>query len=663
MSNFYEVPNLLEQFQASLIKERVGIIEFAESPKYLGRRLYPRQKTLLKIIFLEELDDYDKSVIKEWQIGREGGGEVDIVPKLEWRMQYLRDNGYLHFRTVQLVGGRRSSKGYLSGIIIAYKAYLLTLYDDMHRELNIPSGKEIFFPIIADSLAQAKEHQFADASDAIIDCKQLQLQRLLGRSLQETVTIHTPSDLRRAAALRSQGVKVDRDMASIVIKAHGTNSKTLRGSASLMFIFDEMAHLVAGESRMSDTQLWQAAIPSLAQFRQMGMILANSSPYQKTGQFYKLWEQANKLDPEEDVYDEDGKLVVEAKPAFPDHIAIQFPSWELYKDWEQFGMSPPQVDDPVRDPILAAEERADPDTFKVEYRSQWAEVMDAFLRPEMVDRAFDPAFNEEVLGRVLVPNMSAVAFTRYKGHGDPAAVGPANFGIAVGHIEEVTNPDNGFVEQHVVFDLLDAFYPADFENNTIDWLEVVPEITSIINAFRPFEWTFDQFDSRQAVQQLQVELKNQAIDTNVYIKPGTQKLNDQRWKNFRAALNLGRIHAPHPDTFNPLATRNSIELARNELKYLIDKGGKVDHQTIGPVKTKDIADCMAEVVDALIGDSLTPTMAGMSTSPALGHGLGSRPGHSSGNTEAFPELTGWYTNVGPVRGLQGHDPARGRKRH
>jgi hypothetical protein len=60
-----EVPNLIDQFSAALIKDSVDIITFATDKKYLGKTLYPRQKTILKIIFLQDLDDYDKSVIAE----------------------------------------------------------------------------------------------------------------------------------------------------------------------------------------------------------------------------------------------------------------------------------------------------------------------------------------------------------------------------------------------------------------------------------------------------------------------------------------------------------------------------------------------------------------------------------------------------------------------
>lgn len=65
MSNSLEAPNLLDQFSAALVKDSVDIITFAEDPRYLGKKLYPRQRTLLKIIFLQDLDEYDLKVIKE----------------------------------------------------------------------------------------------------------------------------------------------------------------------------------------------------------------------------------------------------------------------------------------------------------------------------------------------------------------------------------------------------------------------------------------------------------------------------------------------------------------------------------------------------------------------------------------------------------------------
>jgi hypothetical protein len=636
-----EAPNLLDQFSSSVVKDYIGVVEFVESKKYLGRHLYPRQKTLLKIIFLEDLDDYDKEVISSWE---KGENEVTCVPKLWERIDYLKKNGYPHFSLVQLVGGRRSSKGFITACALAYKMHKLQMLDDIHDFFSLPAGKEIEFSIVAASLDQAIARQFADVEDALLANQYLQKQRLLGRALAQTFSVNTQTDLRRIAQLRANGVKVEKDMASLMVRAHGTNSKTIRGAASMMFIFDEMAHLIGGESRMSDDELWSAAIYSVRQFRKEALTFANSSPYHKQGQFFNLYNRALELDPPED-----------GTPIYPDHFMLQFPSWELYRDWEKFNLPMPQMLTLEEDPQLAREEVADPVKFKVEVRAQFAEVEDAFLRPEIVDRMFTPSFNEGVLGYAPKPTIGAVSFFRYKGHGDPAATGPANFGIAIGHVEEVISKETGVNEPHVVFDLINAFYPEDYKDGTIDWLQVVPAIAQLIDAYRPFEFTFDQFDSRMAIQVLNHELANKGIPDVVHEVTATQQVNYKRAMNFRAALNLGRVHAPHPDTYDPLATRNPIELARNELKFLVEKNGKIDHQTIGPVKTKDIADCIMEVTDALIGDTLSPINQGMTGRPQYG----AQGGYGIGNTSSFGELGDWYQST---KGRPIYDPARGIRR-
>lgn len=270
----------------------------------------------------------------------------------------------------------------------------------------------------------------------------------------------------------------------------------------------------------------------------------------------------------------------------------------------------------------------------------------------MVDRIFDPAYTQQVLGDVLSPQMGGTAFTLYAGHGDPATV-KANFGLAVGHLVEIEG-DNG-IEQHVAFDFIDAFYPEDFENNTIDWLEIMPAITDLINVFRPAEFTFDQYESAQTIQILQDNLRKMNVDTNVYSIFASQKVNETRAKNFRTAINLGRVHAPHPSTFNPAARVNSIELARNELKFLVEKNGKIDKQTVGPIQTKDIADCMMTVVNTLIGDSITNMYSGLGGQlPAMGNSL-------RGNTSQFPELDSFTSGFRRAQG-GGYGLARGYRR-
>jgi hypothetical protein len=199
-----EAPNLISQFSRTLIKDTVDIIEFAESDQYCNKPLYPRQRTLLKVIFLQDLDDFDEMVVQEWIDSSENGGEVEIVPKLRERMEYLKANGYKHFRVNQLVGGRRSSKGHLTGLCMAYKLYQLTQLDSVGQHYGIDKSKPVTFAIVGASLEETKAHQFADAATWIEDCKPLQDQGLLNKSLATTVSVYTPYDLRRVADLRSQ---------------------------------------------------------------------------------------------------------------------------------------------------------------------------------------------------------------------------------------------------------------------------------------------------------------------------------------------------------------------------------------------------------------------------------------------------------------------------
>jgi len=93
-------------------------ITFVISPDYLNRpNLYPRQATLLKIIFLRTdlLTEYDYKVINEWETNFKRTGYNGIVPGIVERMIYLREQGYPWFREVLLVMGRRAGKGHIAG--------------------------------------------------------------------------------------------------------------------------------------------------------------------------------------------------------------------------------------------------------------------------------------------------------------------------------------------------------------------------------------------------------------------------------------------------------------------------------------------------------------------------------------------------------------------
>jgi hypothetical protein len=97
------------------------IVTFAEDPSFLGDGgpgLHPRQRTLLRLIYLETemMTSYDREVIDSWAsnfyLGPDRFGTVlDIWDRVRW----LRAHGRDHFSHVILIGvaeaGRVSRRG------------------------------------------------------------------------------------------------------------------------------------------------------------------------------------------------------------------------------------------------------------------------------------------------------------------------------------------------------------------------------------------------------------------------------------------------------------------------------------------------------------------------------------------------------------------------
>src|SRR4051812_33605479 len=110
--------DLLDQVESSLAVSRISIDEFSESDNFCNKPLYPRQRVLLKLLFLEELTGAEEDVLTYWIKGGRNGSEISISPNIRERVDYLRERGYSHFREVVLVGGRRSSKGFCTGMAL-----------------------------------------------------------------------------------------------------------------------------------------------------------------------------------------------------------------------------------------------------------------------------------------------------------------------------------------------------------------------------------------------------------------------------------------------------------------------------------------------------------------------------------------------------------------
>lgn len=610
-------------------------ISFIISQDWLGKpNLYPRQATLIKIIFLRDdlFTGYDREVIAEWQARfAETNPDADdnkfsawtkgLQPDLYQRIAYLKKRGYKWFPELIVAIGRRGSKGYLSALAMSYVLWHYISKGNPQEFYGIDQEKPLAVAVFAGKKEQAKENLWGDLYSVITTAPCFT--PFISEAQAESLTIYAPYDFVRMHKMAARGLSSTRDMASFRVVPRESTPLAPRGPAGCILAFDEAAHVKnAGVTREFGV-VYSAAKPSLDQFGQDGFIVLPSSTWEMIGKFYQLWQLSLEREPAP----EPG----EHMPAYPTKFMVQLESWAIYEDWERAHLIPlfppgfrgdlgeyePEAL-PVLAPLkgaiqaydeeMAREEKANPDTFAVERRSDWQTAMDAYLNTAKIDRMFAPWLERDPqYGRPeLVMQARGPLYITYTAHGDPSSVN-CRFGFAVAHTEI---PAPALLEdgtqlppmEHAVFDLIHFWDPADFPGHIIDYDLVIDWIFgNVVERFQPDELTFDQFNSVASVQALQKRVRGGRLQKNivVYERTATAALNWSTWETFKAALNMEFVHAP------PHAE------AKDELRFLQKPEGqsKVLPADSGPVQTKDIADCIAIVTARLLGEQMKAYLA------------------------------------------------------
>jgi hypothetical protein len=570
-------------------------ITFVVGAQWLNRpSIYPRQATLLKVIFLREdlFTEYDYEVVEEWEASFRATGENGINPGILDRMRQLRAEGRKWFKEVLLVMGRRAGKGYVSALAMAYVLWNYMAKGDPQDHYGIARDKKLACFIFASKKEHAIQNLWGDLAGIIKSgpCFTKYISRALGHSL----SVFAPHDFRKIQVMRKRGIYDASDQATFLIQPKESTLTSGRGPASFMQGYDEMAHQVGatGASRAAE-EIYESATPALDQFKTDAFIVEPSSPWQMVGKFYENWLNTQVIDEETGL------------PLYFHMMMLQLTSWEIYYDWEdahmlplfpaefvgdlqEYSESPAPSFRPLKlaiqeyDREMQLKEKGNPDTFAVERRSKWQTTQDAYLNPKNVDAIFEPWGDRTLTMRTTAQSLALF----YKGHADPSLAN-ANFAVAIAHKEK--GPDGLY---HCVFDYIHHYSPSDFPKNTIDYISVGDDLWGLIQGFMPDEFTYDQWNSAEAIQRLnrKVLQANFPKRVSVFEITATAPHNWERFENFKVCVNQGWVHAP------PYA------LASLELKYLQQKNGKVVKQEAGPVQTKDIADAMSECVWTVLGE-------------------------------------------------------------
>lgn len=586
--------------------------------------MYPRQITLIKIVFLRDdlFTDYDRAVIDEWQRRfRETNPDAEdnkfsartkgLQPDLYERIAYLKRRGYRWFPELIIAIGRRGSKGFLSALCMAYVLWNYMAKGNPQAAYGIDENKPLACAVFAGKKQQAIENLWGDLYGVLTTAPCFT--PYISEAQVESLTIYAPYDFVRMQKMAKRGIVSTRDMASFRVLPRESTPLAPRGPAGCILAFDEAAHVKnAGVTREFGV-VYGAAKPSLDQFGTDGFTVLPSSTWEMIGKFYELWQLSLEREP--------GPEPGEYFPAYPTKFMVQLESWAIYEDWEKaplLPLFPPGFRGdlgeyepdalPVLKPLkgaiqaydeeMAREEKANPDTFNVERRSDWATAMDAYLNSAKIDDMFAPWLErDESWGRPeLTMQARGPLSVTYTAHGDPSSVN-CRFGLVVAHEE----PGPGGLA-HAVLDLVHYWDPADFPDHIIDYDEVRDWIfANVVTKFMPDELTFDQFNSVASVQALQKMVRGAHLPKNivVYERTATAQLNWSTWETFKAALNMGFVHSP------PHA-----EL-RDELRFVQKPEGvqKVIPATSGPVQTKDIADAAVITVARLLGEQMKAYLA------------------------------------------------------
>ncbi len=624
-------------------------IEFVISDRYLNRpNLYPKQATMLKVIFLRDdlFTQYDYDTIGDWEETFLSTGNEGISPGVLDRIKVNQAAGRSWFREVLAVLGRRGGKGYVGGLAGSYILWNYMLRPGGPQSYyGIAEDKRLTGIVFAGKKEQARDNLWRDWYNVIMGgpC----FAPYISRPQAERITIFAPTDIIRAERLAASGVLAENDLASFEIIPAPSTTMAARGPAMFAEMFDEQAHVISSTAAADAEAVYDAATPALDQFGVDGFIYAPSSPWRKTGKFFENWEYSIEMEP--------GKNG-SPTPVYPERIMFQLPSWGPYEDWEEAHRIPQRpptktvievevevkkrktvngkrktvtivetqeverlIPGPTLKPLKSAVqtyddqmrqlERANPDTFAVERKSHWAESLDAYLNAKKVQAMFRPWGDE-----TLYVQSKGILSETYVAHGDPANTNK-RFGWSLGHRVWVPDPDPenaraGEGQYHVVFDVIRCWDPADFDEHTLDYEVVMDDIERDVKAFVPEDVSFDQFNVPATIGRLRKYVAKANLPKQVTVREVTRTRN-LNWKHaelFKAALNMGLVHAP---MYLPGGEVNfASSEAETELKFLEEKNGAVDHPSTGPVQTKDIADTLMEVTVSLIGKQLA-TFLGM----------------------------------------------------
>lgn len=282
------IANFAQSMQG--LSTAVDIITFTESQSYLGVKLFPVQRFLLKIVYNIPLSDdiSDAPIVIKDKFNET---IIGIFESEKDFLQYLYDNDFInslnfdpHLIEINLIVGRRGTKTTLSSIITCFTLYQMLNNDSPHEYLGVIKQSEIGVAICSNNKDNAAR-QLREVSAFVYGSDWFKPYLVSKEAAAEGFFLKTNEQI------KNPDMKVGKLYVSVFAA-----SPSVRGSSNIVVIMDEYAHFIDSEvstkSKPLDKILYEALTPSVSGFSTkegdpMGRAIIITSPNGKKGEVWK----------------------------------------------------------------------------------------------------------------------------------------------------------------------------------------------------------------------------------------------------------------------------------------------------------------------------------------------------------------------------------------
>jgi len=554
------------------VKFTDDIIEYIESPEYLGRSLRPLQKKFLENLFSKN------------------------------------DDGSFKYSSGVMCCGMRGGKSWTAAFIATFLTQYMLQFDDPAEEFGQMPGTRLTAQVIASSEVQTKETAYA-AIESILDYSRWwQKYMAYLQDLEEVEGKHS----------MYQELKLAREFPkhNLAVLSLHSNSAALAGKTSYCVIFDELSRfdVVEGavqaktQKRTADA-VYDTASRAASSLYQISKVVTISSPMFEDDFTMKL------LCMSKDCHVGEQKLVIDSlRNKFQNKVATLYGMHAT-----TFELNPLTEENPTgfTKGIHFEEERnRNPETYNRDYLAVPPATVNPFFEyPERLDivvsQRTDPIalFTDKTIeesiqteqgveqrfyvGKSVIP-VKPNKMSKYYICVDQAEVSD-HFTLAMGHAEEIpieTGEDRGAIRVKVVIDLLTGWAPDKQRHITVSFQNVEEVIKILCKSFLVGKVTYDKWSSVESIQRL--------FSAGIH----TERLGAtlEMYNIFKYLVYQGQIDIPVHDKLP------------TEIKQLsIIQGKYIDHP---PGGSKDYADAVCRVtwccyedylIRAVHGEHILPT--------------------------------------------------------